>query len=181
MISSQDLEKFVDEYGDHAYSFALSLCGNELDARELVQESFVRIFDRADRYDAAQSLESWYMTVMRNIFLDGRRRWERKYGVSLDAPIDEDGTLTVADAVADEREEALLDRLERAESAALVRKAIKTLVPDLRALLTMIDIQGMGYGEAAKVLDCPLNTVRSRLFRARAALRERLLQMEVAA
>jgi RNA polymerase sigma-70 factor (ECF subfamily) len=181
MLASEDLERFVDEYGDHAYSFAYSLCGNEEDARELVQDAFVKIFDRADRFDDAQSLESWYMTVLKNLFLDGRRKWERKHGLSLDAPVGEHGTLTVADCVADEREVAVLERLERAENAGLVRRALAKLPRDARAVLTMVDINGMGYEEAAKVLDCPLNTVRSRLFRARATLRERLLELEVTA
>ena len=179
MLASEELERFVESYGDHAYSFAYSLCGNEVDAHELVQDAFVKIFDRADRFDDAQSLESWYMTVLKNLFLDGRRRWERRNGFSLDAPVGEFGSLTVADCVADEREEAALTRLERAETSKAVRRALAKLSPEARAILTMVDIEGRGYEEAAKVLDCPLGTVRSRISRARDALRERLLDMEV--
>lgn len=181
MLTSQELERFVDEFGDHAYGFAFSLCGNQSEARELVQETFVRMFDRAESIDPAQPLESWYMTVLKNLFLDGRRRCERRLGVSLDAPIGEHGTLTVADAVADEREAAVLERLERAETVGFVRQALAGLPPAARAILDMVDIQGLGYEEAAEVLECPLNTVRSRLSRARALLRDRLLQMEVTA
>lgn len=180
MIQREDLERFIDDFGDHAYNFARSLCGNEADAAELVQESFVRILDRGDLFDPGQSLESWFMTIMKNIFRDSRRRCERKNGVSLDAPIDEDG-LTVADALPDERDEALLDRLEREESVALVQRALEALTPDNRAVLTMVDVNGMGYEEVARVLDWPLNTVRSRVYRARTALRARLLRTEVAA
>jgi RNA polymerase sigma-70 factor (ECF subfamily) len=180
MLTRDDLERFVDEYGDHAYSFAYSLCGNETDARELVQEAFVRIFDRADRYDPTKSLESWFMTILKNLFLDGRRRWERKNGVSLDAPAGEDG-LTVADSIADEREEALLDRLEREEETVRVRRALESLAPELRAVLTLVDVDGIGYDRAAEALDWPVGTVRSRLSRARTALRTRLLEMGVTA
>ena len=179
MLSSEDLERFVDEYGDHAYSFAFSLCGNQPDADELVQEAFVKILDRSERFDDKQSLESWYMTVMKNLFLDGRRRWERKNGVSLDAPVGDVGDMTVADCVADDREEAALTRLERAETAGLVRRALAKLPPDARAILTLVDIEGKGYEEAAIVLDCPLGTIRSRISRARDALRAKLLVMEV--
>ncbi|MDE2142752.1 MAG: RNA polymerase sigma factor [Elusimicrobia bacterium] len=178
MLSSDDLERFVEEYGDHAYGFAFSLCGNEPDARELVQDAFVKIFDRAARFDDAQSLESWYMTVLKNLFLDGRRRWERKNGVSLDAPVGEESSLNVADCVADDRDVAMLERLERRESAAQVRRALGRLSPDARAILTLVDIEGRGYEEAAEALGCPLGTVRSRISRARDALRERLLGME---
>ena len=180
MIDPQDLERFVDEFGDHAYSFAYSLCGNEPDAKELVQDAFVKIFDKAERFDSARSLESWYMTVLKNLFLDGRRRWERKYGDSLDMVIGAYG-MTVADSVPDAREEALLDRLERLERQDLVHQAIAKLTPDNRAVLMMIDVNGMGYDETAKTLGWPLNTVRSRVSRARAFLRAKLLEMEVAA
>lgn len=180
MLDSKDLERFVDDFGDHAYGFAFSLCGNEPEARDLVQEAFVKLFDRAGQFDAAQSLESWFMTILKNLFLDGRRRWERKYGVPLDAPIG-DGQLTVADAVADRRDEAILDKLERAECSKLVRRALGRLSPQLRATINLIDVNGLGYEEAAKVMDCPLNTVRSRISRARLELREKLLELEVTA
>ena len=178
MLNRDRLERFVDEFGDHAYSFAYSLCGNEPDARELVQDAFVKIFDKADRYDPAQSLESWFMTILKNLFLDGTRRWERKNGVSLDAPVGAEG-LTVADSIPDARETALLDRLERAEEGAQVRRALAALTPDLRAVLTMVDVECIGYDRAAEALGWPVGTVRSRLSRARAGLRTRLLEMGV--
>jgi RNA polymerase sigma-70 factor (ECF subfamily) len=180
MLNRDHLERFVDEYGDHAYSFAYSLCGNETDAKELVQEAFVRIFDRADRFDPTKSLESWFMTILKNLFLDGRRRWERKNGISLDVPVGEDG-LTVADSIADSREAALLDRLEREEETARVRRALESLTPDFRAVLTLVDVECIGYDNAAAALGWRVGTVRSRLSRARAALRARLLEMGVTA
>src|ERR1039458_5060143 len=97
MLERDALERFVDEFGDHAYSFAFALCGNETDAKELVQNAFVKIFDKAERFDSSLSLESWYMTVLKNLFLDGTRRWDRKRSVSLDE-IGDDG-LTVADSL----------------------------------------------------------------------------------
>lgn len=180
MLDISALERFVDEYGDHAYSFALGLTGNETDARELVQDSFVRIFDRADQYDASRSLESWFLTVMKHIYMDSRRRAERRLGVSLDAPLGDDG-LTVADTVADAAEESVLARLEREEESARVRRALAALTPDSRTVLLLVDVEGMSYEDAGRTLGVPLNTVRSRIVRARGFLRERLAAMEVAA
>jgi RNA polymerase sigma-70 factor (ECF subfamily) len=180
MLEREALERFVDEFGDHAYGFAFSLCGNQEDAKELVQKAFVKIFDKAASYDPAQSLESWYMTVLKNVYLDWTRSWDRKHKASLDEPLDYEG-LTLADTVADEREGALLDRLERTEDAERVHRALAGLAKESRAVLTMIDVNGMGYEEAARALDWPLGTVRSRLSRARAALRTRLLEMGVTA
>jgi RNA polymerase sigma-70 factor (ECF subfamily) len=177
MLETKDLERFVDRFGDHAYNFAFNLCGNEPEARELVQDAFVKLFDKADQYEPGQSLDSWYMTIMKNIFLDERRRWRWTRTISLDMPIGEDG-LTVADALPDRREPALIERLERQECVDGVRRAMAALAPELRAVVSLIDIEGMGYDEAAQVLEWPPGTVRSRLFRARAVLRDRLLASE---
>lgn len=177
MLERDALERFVDEYADRAYGFAYGLCGNEPDARELVQEAFVRVFDKADLYDESQSLETWFLTVLKNLFRDSRRRWERKSRVSLDSPLGESG-LTVADALPDTREEALLERLEREENGARVRAALESLGPETRAVLVLVDMEGAGYEEAAAALEVPLGTVRSRLFRGRETLRRHLLEME---
>jgi RNA polymerase sigma-70 factor (ECF subfamily) len=177
MLERDALERFVDEYADRAYGFAYGLCGNEPEARELVQEAFVKIFERADQFDETLSLETWFLTVLKNVFRDSLRRWDRKSRVSLDATIGDEG-LTVADAIADANEEAMLDRLERNEAAERLRAAIETLTPDARAIVALIDMEGLGYEEAAEALSLPLNTVRSRLFRARESLRRRLLKME---
>jgi RNA polymerase sigma-70 factor (ECF subfamily) len=177
MLETPDLERFVDDYADAAYRFAYALCGNEPDARELVQGAFVRVFDKAALFDGTQSLEAWFKTVLKNMFLDGRRAWDRKHKVSLDAPIGEG--LTVADAVADPRDAAVGADLEREETAAGVRAALAGLPAESRAVLTLVDMEGLGYEETARRLGLPLGTVRSRLSRARAALRELALELEV--
>lgn len=180
MLETTELESFVDRYADKAYAYAYGLCSNEPDARELVQAAFVRVFESASRFDRSQSsLENWYLTILRNVYVDMIRRAERRRGLSLDMPIG-DGGLTVADAIADRREQALLDRLEREESGDRVREALRALPPQMRVVVLLIDAEGLGYEEAAKTLDCPLNTVRSRIVRARNFLRERLLDLEAA-
>jgi DNA-directed RNA polymerase specialized sigma24 family protein len=71
--------------------------------------------------------------------------------------------------------------LEREESVALVRRALKRMAPELRAVLTLIDVEGIEYEAAAEALDWPLGTVRSRLCRARDELRARLMKKGVTA
>ena len=180
MLERDALERFVEQYADRAYRFAYGLCGNEPDARELVQEAFVKVFDRAALYDESQPLESWFLTVLKNVFRDGVRRWERRSRVSLDIPLGGEG-LSVADAVGDPRDEPPLDRLEREEDLARLRGAIRSLPPPDRGVLMLVDVEGLRYEEAGRVLGWPLNTVRSRVFRARAAVRKTLAEPEVRA
>lgn len=172
-----DWDALIDAHANKAYCFAMGLCGNDHDARELVQEAFAKAMDRIDTHDPNMPFEAWFLTILKRIYLDGAKRYEKKYGQSLEEPITESG-LTVADAVADVREQSVLERLEREENSKLVRRAMRALTPDARAVLLMIDLEGMGYEDAAEVLGCPLNTVRSRIVRARIALRERLTALE---
>ena len=177
MIDRAALERFVNEYADKAYGFAIGLCADEQKAGDLVQEAFVRVFDNADRLDASRGLDQWFLTVMKRIYLDGLRLMDNRPKVDFDLPIG--GGLTVADALPDEREEALIARLEREETGRLVREAMSRLSPEHRGILLMIDLNGTGYEDAAKALGVPLGTVRSRIVRARAALRDVLLESEV--
>lgn len=174
-----DWDALIEANANKAYCFAFGLCGNEEDAKELVQEAFAKAFDRISTHDASLPFDAWFLTVLKHLYLDGTRKYEKRHGQSLDAPLDDTG-LTVADGVADVREMALLDRLEREENSRLVRRAMRGLSPDARAALLMIDMEGLSYEEAAAVMECPLNTLRSRIVRARAALKERLLALEVA-
>ena len=173
-----DWDALIDASADKAYCFALGLCGNEEDAKELVQEAFVRAMDRIGTHDPTMPFEAWFLTILKHLYLDGLKRYEKRHGQSLDLPVDDSG-LTVADGIADVREMSLLDRLEREENSRLVRRAMRALSPDARAVLMMIDLNGLAYEDAAAVMGCPLNTLRSRIVRARAALKERLLALEV--
>jgi RNA polymerase sigma-70 factor (ECF subfamily) len=177
MIDRVRLERFVDEYADKAYSFALGLCADEQLAQDLVQEAFVRLFDHAGALEEEKGLDQWFLTVMKRLYLDGLKRMDNRPKVDFDCPIG--GGLTVAEAIPDERDVALAGRLEQAETRSLVRKGLSRLVPEHKAILLMVDMNGMGYEEAAQALGVPLGTVRSRIVRARDALRAVLLDMEV--
>ena len=173
------IERFIAEYSERGYRFAYHLCGNAEDAKELVQEAFVRLLKHGDRYDDGQPFEKWFLTVLKNLYFDGMARYERRHGVSLDAPAGGPGdpeARTLAETVADARDEGLLDRLLREEAREEVRSAMAALSPDHRAVLALCDIEGLGYETIASVLDCPLGTVRSRLNRAREALKRIILE-----
>src|SRR5262245_54045717 len=86
-----DFERLVREHGPRAYRFALRLAGNESDARDLVQEAFARAFRARGTFDDARPFEAWLLRILRNVYLDGVRRYEHRRGVSLDVPASEDG------------------------------------------------------------------------------------------
>jgi RNA polymerase sigma-70 factor (ECF subfamily) len=172
------MEQLVTAHAEHGYHFAYQLCGNTEEAKELVQEAFYRVFRSWDSYDSSQPLEAWFLSILRNVYVDHARSAERRHGVHLDAvllPDHEDGC-TLADSLADRGEEAVLDRLARESELAEVQRALKGLKTEYQAIITLFDVQGLGYEQIAEALDCPLGTVRSRLNRARAALKKAVLE-----
>lgn len=168
---TEALKCYLDGRNPEARSFALGLCRDAEEADELVQEACYRALKARKKHDATKAVRSWLFTILRHVFMDSRRRKERRHGLSLDyccgvddsAPLHE--TLPGAD-------EDMLERLERAEAAAQVRRAVARLHRKEREVLTLCDARGMAYTEAAETLGVPLNTVRSRLHRARVKLRK---------
>ena len=171
------LESFIRDSGDKAYQFAYSLAGNGEDAHDLVQEALYRVMRAWDRYATCKPLEAWIMTILRNAFLDGRRRYERRHAVSLDCPIEADGGRGYADVIAD-RDESIPTSLERKESVSLARRALGRMSQEQREVLTLCDMDGLRYDKVAAALRIPVGTVRSRVCRARQTFRGLWPQLE---
>ncbi|MFA6318718.1 MAG: RNA polymerase sigma factor [Elusimicrobiota bacterium] len=172
------LQRFVEDYSDSAFQFAYRLCDDAEEAKELVQEAFFRLFKSWDRYDPSQPLEKWFLAILRNIYVDSVKKYDHRNMLSLDVPVRHEGGegVSIAETLADERDEELLDLLSRREAAGHLEAAMAGLSREHRAILTLCDMQGKGYGEVSQALGLPLGTVRSRVSRARNALREALLK-----
>lgn len=172
------LERFIEDYAERAYQFAYRLCGNSEEAKELTQAAFFKIIQKWDKYDPSQPLENWFLRILRNVYYDSLDKSASRPSLSFDAPVAgrDSETLTYAEVLADERDEEFLTTLERRETAEQVRGLIDSLLPDHKAVLTLCDIQGMSYEEIAEVLGCSEGAVRSKIWRARAALKEKLLE-----
>ena len=167
---TEALMGYLDGRNQEARCFAYGLCRDASEADELVQEACYRALKARESHDETKAVKSWLFTILRNAFMDSRRRKERRDGLSLDycgregdgAPFYE--TLAGAD-------EDMLVRLERAETAAQMRRAVARLRATEREVLMLCDARGMAYAEAARRLGVREGTVRSRLHRARLNLR----------
>ncbi len=157
-------DEIVREHSARVYRLAYRLTGNPHDAEDLTQEVFVRVFRSLSSYTPG-TFEGWLHRITTNLFLDQVRRKQR---IRFDA-LPEDAT----------------DRLpgndpgpERAwEQNHLdhdVQAALDQLPPDFRAAVVLCDIEGLSYEEIAATLGIKLGTVRSRIHRGRAQLRESL-------
>ena len=154
---------------DALYGYAMTLTRDPTTAEDLVQETYVRAARAANRLSADTNLRNWMFVIMRNAWLNQRRR--EKTGPRFVDFAEEDSAADHWQAdTASNPQVVYLRKLEREQ----VRQAIATLPLTYREVVVLRDIEGFSYQEIAAVLDCPAGTVMSRLGRAREKLRQRL-------
>ena len=156
-------QEFVRDHSAQVYRLAYRLTGNRPDAEDLTQDVFVRVFKSINTFQPG-TLEGWLHRITTNLFLDQARRRQRIRMDTLSAAPDH------VWGSASGPEELHLD----GELDADVDAALRALSPEQRVAVVLCDIEGLSYEEIAAVLDVKLGTVRSRIARGRAALREAL-------
>jgi len=152
-------------HADRLYNLGRRLTGNDADAEELVQETYVRALAGARTFGGG-NLKAWLFKILRNTFVDLRRR-VRAVPASDDLADVADG-----DDAPLLRDDLELDRLRRLIGEE-IEAALAGLSDDARTIV-LLHVEGFSESEVADVLGCPLGTVKSRLSRARRALREKL-------
>ena len=163
-------EEVARTHGRFLYTVAYRLTGKDDDARDLVQEVLLRLHRGLATYRPG-SLEGWLSRITTNVFLDGvRRRQRRPTDLLPDEP---------------ERAERVLPSSKPAEEAfhdanlsADIQQALGGLPPEFRVAVVLCDVAGLPYQEIATSLGVPVGTVRSRIHRGRALLREVLAGRE---
>ncbi len=136
------------------FAYAVSLTRDPTGAEDLVQECAVRVLTAKNVPTEALAYRAWACRILRNLFIDGLRADKRR-------PTEpEEEAESVVDWGSD----------DQMVSSITVRAAMARVSPSHQEILTLVDIVGFSYGEAAGVLDVPKGTVMSRLSRARSAL-----------
>lgn len=164
--------ELVERHHKQAYNVAYRMTGNNADAEDLTQETFVKAYRFFSSYRRDMPFENWLYRIMSNVFVDLLRRRPKVYIRSLDEPIrQEEGetTLELPDT-ADGPEALALS----GELGAEMQAALNTLQKDFRMTVILSDIEGLSYEEISEVMRCSIGTVRSRLHRGRKLLREKL-------
>lgn len=163
-------ESLMRDSHRHAYSLAMRLTGNQAEAEDLVQESFLRAFRFFHRYDEGLPFTSWLYRIMTNAHIDSVRRRGRLKTTSLDqSGLDGNTTWEIADE--DASPEIPLMSRELDEPLQL---GLMSMSADFRVAVLLADVEGMAYEEIAEVMQTSIGTVRSRIHRGRRQLREYL-------
>ena len=166
------LNELMERWQKPLVGFILRYAGNEQDALDLAQETFVRVFESRTRYQPAAKFSTWLFTIATNLCRNLARWRERHPAVSLDHSVDED-SLTLGESLSAPGDSPS-DSAERHDLAGAVREAIQSLPHDLRSAVLLFEYQELGYEEIAGTLGCTPKAVETRLYRARQILREAL-------
>jgi RNA polymerase sigma-70 factor (ECF subfamily) len=159
-------------HADALFHLARYLTGNAGDAEDLVQETYARAYQAWSRLQPGSNIRSWLFRILRNTFVSEVRADRRHPAPDAETQPDDLPDLAASDGYV--RGDIELDRMRRAV-ARDIEAALGALSPDGRTIV-LLDLEGFTESELAEVLGCPVGTVKSRLSRARAALRQRLAQ-----
>ncbi len=155
----------VRAYQRRIFGICYRMLRDEHQAGDLTQESIIRVLEGLERYDGRARLSTWIIRIAMNCCLSHLRKERVRRHGPLD-PATPDGPGAAAAP-----EPSPPGRVEQEELRGLVLAALGSIDPDARAVLVLRDLQDLEYHQIAEVLEVPLGTVKSRLFRARAALR----------
>jgi len=154
-------DELVRQHADRVYRLAYRLSGNQHDAEDLTQETFIRVFRSVHNYQPG-TFEGWLHRITTNLFLDMVRRRGR---IRMEA-LPEDYDRVPAQQPTPE------EIYHDARLGADLQAALDSLPPEFRAAVVLCDIEGLSYEEIGATLGVKLGTVRSRIHRGRQALRE---------
>jgi RNA polymerase sigma-70 factor, ECF subfamily len=165
MTEPQAFNELVLRYQNRLYGIAYRMLGDAGDAHDLAQEAFIRAYRRLETFDCTRRFAPWLYRIVVNLCLDHRSRQFPTVSLGEIDPV-ERGASPEASAL-------------REEKRAWVQRAVLGLPRKYRAVIILRHIEELTYEEIATTLDLPVNTVRTHLFRARAALRKMLVNHEL--
>ena len=162
---------------DAVYRFALRFTGARDEAEDLVQDTYLRAFRAWEQYSPGTRCKSWLFTICRNVFLRRRERSQRHDEILLETAQDDPRAISrEAPVFAASRDEDPEGEFFRSIVDAQVFEAIDQLSEEYRMAVVLSDLEDLSYGEVAEVLEIPVGTVKSRLFRGRRQLQRKLYQ-----
>jgi RNA polymerase sigma-70 factor, ECF subfamily len=158
-------------YIDDVYRFALSLTRDAADADDVVQETFLRAYRSWHTFQPGSDARRWLFTITRNVFLRSRER-ERRHVELEDGDLEALNTFVAASDQVRDGSDQILSRIDLAPA---LQRALNELDEPFKSAVVLVDLEDQSYEAASQILGVPIGTVRSRLFRGRRILQDKLL------
>jgi RNA polymerase sigma-70 factor (ECF subfamily) len=163
-----------DMYSDRMFRLAAGMLGSEDEAEDIVQDVFLRFFEKLDAFEGRSQVGTWLYRAVHNASVDRLRRRRPTLALS-DEPESEEGEATLADGlVLADWSQAPESFFDGAEAQAQLNVAVGRLSGSLRAVFLLRDVEGLSTEETAGVLDISISAAKVRLHRARLQLRQHL-------
>jgi RNA polymerase sigma-70 factor, ECF subfamily len=174
----REFEALALPHLDGLYAAALRLTKNPRDAEDLVQDAVLRAYRFFDKFERGTNIKAWLYKILTNTFINRYRRNTKERNIVEDERDSVQDRLLSRDAAdaAENPERAYLDRMLSDD----VLKALDSVPVDFRLAVILADLQDFSYKEIADILDVPVGTVMSRLFRGRRILQKQLAEYAVA-
>jgi RNA polymerase sigma-70 factor (ECF subfamily) len=162
---------------NNLYGAAMRLTRDPAEAEDLVQDSMVRAFRFWSTFQQGTNIKAWMFTILRNTFINGyhRRGRKRDFQNDVNSQMRSLGpTVALANSTSQPPgpEEAVSSEITQMR----IREALDSLPPDYRLAVTLADLEGLSYKEIAEVMECPIGTVMSRIYRGRKILHKLLYE-----
>lgn len=166
--------RLVEAYRSSTERVAYHILHTEEAAADAVQDAWIKAHQAIPRFEDG-NFRAWLLRIVTNTCYDHLRRQKRRPSVSLDEMLEASNVEFADDERQTDPEQAVL----HSEQRDLLMNAIEDLSSWHREVVILVDVQGYDYSEAADLLNIPLGTVKSRLSRARAVLRDRLVELNL--
>jgi RNA polymerase sigma factor (sigma-70 family) len=148
------------------FRFALKFLGNEEEAKDVVQEVFIRVWNGREQMNEVQNWEAWCMRITKNLSLDRIRSVTRRQTQPL-----EDGYHVLQESLSPHESTEIRESMNR------IDQFIAALPEKQRQVIHLRDVEGYSYNEICEILELDMNQVKVNLFRARNAVREKLIKI----
>ena len=169
----KEFEREAIPHSDILYNYALRMTGNADDARDLLQETFLKAFRFWDKYEKGTNVRAWLFRIMKNTYINVYRK-----AVKEPDTVDYNDIQNFYNVIRENSTDAN-DLQEKLFGHLLdddVTKALEALPEEFRTVVILCDIEGLTYEEIAEFVECPVGTVRSRLHRGRKLLYAQLFE-----
>ncbi|MDQ3022591.1 MAG: sigma-70 family RNA polymerase sigma factor [Bacteroidota bacterium] len=177
-ISEEELKKRKADFDAEAmphmnllHNYAYKITGNQLDADDLLQETFLRAFRFFDKFERGTNCKAWLFRIMKNLFINKYRKNQKEPG-----KVDYGEIENFFDNIRSDKMDST-DLQEKVFSNLLdddLTIALNSLQDDFKTVVILCDLEGLSYEEIADFVQCPIGTVRSRLHRGRKMLQQKL-------
>lgn len=167
----QDFDAEAMPHMNLLHNYAYKITGNQLDADDLLQETFLRAFRFFDKFEKGTNCKAWLFRIMKNLFINKYRKNQKEPG-----KVDYGEIENFFDNIRSEKIDST-DLQEKVFSNLLddeLTNALNSLQDDFKTVVILCDLEGLSYEEIADFVQCPIGTVRSRLHRGRKMLQQKL-------